>query len=77
MATTTQLQAMPQALPSKAAAAGRVFRIQYTATVPETSLSCSGTADVCFIANGNKAPPPACALYNATATQYDAMSCAY
>ena len=72
---TATLQMMPQALLPVLVPKGRVFRIWYTATVPQTGLACSGMAEVCYIVNGDGRRPPTCAPYNSTGTVYDAMRC--
>lgn len=61
---------LPQALPPAQGAAGRVFRVSYTALVSQTGLSCTGTADVCFSANGRT-----CAPFALTGVSLNALQC--
>lgn len=67
---TPTFSILPQALPTGQAAAGRVFQLSYTAAVPQTGLSCSGTADICFSANGIS-----CGAFGSTGVSLDALAC--
>ena len=58
---------------------GRVLRIQYTATVPETGLSCTGVAEVCAARMSwpkkRNGTPPKCASFSSTKRVANALDC--
>ena len=72
---TTTVRLMPQGLTTTFATQGQVFRVSYTATVPQTGLACTSTAEVCFILNGGTTKAVACAPYTSTGVEVDATRC--
>lgn len=51
---------------------GSVMRVFYTASVPQTSLSCSGSADLCFNRQGDASK---CMPFNATGVSRSVLNC--
>ena len=72
-APNVTLQMLPQALPPALRKTGRTFRIQYSARVALTGLSCTGTVDLCHI-KGARGKPGKCGAFSGNAT-YDATTC--
>lgn len=68
------LQILPQlrAPARRKDAGGRTLRVAYTATVPETGLSCSGSIDLCAPASKRS---PACAAFDSTGQARPVHNC--
>ena len=60
---------------TKTAAGGGILRISYTATVPQTGLSCTGVVELCSIKGGAGKKPPACAAFASTQVARNALTC--
>ena len=70
-APNVTMQMLPQALQPALLKTGRTFRIQYSASVALTGLSCTGVVDLC-----HSRPLQKCDAFSGNTT-YDATTCSY